>query len=140
MRLRLVAAAVVLAAVIPALALGSASVTTKLTATLTGAAEKPKGPASGKGTAAITISGTKVCWKFAFSGIGKPTAAHIHQLPKGNVVVPFGGAFKASGCTTASAALSKAITANPGGYYVNIHTAQYPGGAIRGQLSKASAY
>jgi hypothetical protein len=142
-RLRLVAAAVVIAAAIPALAFGSASATTKLTAKLSGGVEVPKGSPTGKGTATITISGAKVCWKFTFSGIGTPLASHIHKAPAGKagpVVVPFGAAFKASGCTTTTAALAKAIVAKPGAYYVNIHNAKYPGGVIRGQLSKASSY
>ena len=140
MRLRLLATAAVVAVVVPVVALGGARATTKLSATLSGAVEVPKGSPTGKGTASVTITGTKVCWKFVFSGIGKPLASHIHKAPKGKagpVVVPFGSAFKASGCTTTSAALAKAITSTPSAFYVNIHTAKYPAGALRGQLAKA---
>jgi hypothetical protein len=28
------------------------------------------------------------------------------------------------------------IVANPSAYYVNVHTAEFPGGAVRGQLAK----
>jgi hypothetical protein len=30
-----------------------------------------------------------------------------------------------------------AILANPNGFYVNVHNAEFPDGAIRGQLSEA---
>jgi hypothetical protein len=39
-----------------------------------------------------------------------------------------------SGCTTADRRLVKDIRNNPSGFYVNVHTVEYPGGAIRGQL------
>ena len=143
MGIRFVAAAVVIAAAIPTLAFGSASAT-KLAATLSGGVEVPKGAPTGKGTATVTISGSKVCWKFTYSGIDKPLASHIHKGGVGKagpVVVPLGGTFQATGCTTApSAAIANAIGANPGAFYVNIHTKKYGAGAIRGQLSKASAY
>jgi hypothetical protein len=40
------------------------------------------------------------------------------------------------GCTRAAPALVSAIVANPSNYYVNVHNAPYPEGAIRGQLSQ----
>jgi len=39
-----------------------------------------------------------------------------------------------SDCVDASDADLDAIIANPAGYYVNIHTEDFPAGAIRGQL------
>jgi CHRD domain len=129
----------VCAVAVPAVALAGGSA--KLEAKLSGAKETPKGAPAGRGSADVVVTGTKVCWEFKYSGIGKPTAAHIHKGKPGTagpVVVPFGAAFKRQGCTTAPAAVSGAIVRNPAGYYVNIHTAKFPGGAIRGQLEKES--
>ena len=141
MRLRLLLVAGLVAAVaLPAAALGRSTASTKLVANLTGGVEVPKGAPGGSGLATVTITGTKVCWAFTtIKGIKGPVAAHIHKGGPGTsgpVVVPFGGAYKAKGCTTTTAALAKAIVAKPGAYYVNIHTPKYPGGAIRGQLGK----
>jgi len=144
-RMRILAAAVVAAAAafVPATVMAgrtaSTSTGTTLTVKLSGAAETPKGAPAGTGTAAISITGTKVCWRFSgLTGIDKPTAAHIHKGAAGTagpVVVPFGAAFKPTGCTTTTAAVAKAILATPTGYYVNVHTAKFPGGAVRAQLA-----
>jgi hypothetical protein len=135
---RLIVAAGVAAVLVPAIALARPGATTTLTATLTGAGEVPKGPPLGKGTSTITISGTQVCWKSTFAGIDKPTASHIHKGGagvSGPVLVPLGAAFKPAGCTKAPLAVTNAIVAHPSLYYVNIHTAKNPAGAIRGQLA-----
>ncbi len=105
---------------------------------LSGAKEVPKGAPTGKGAADFTITGSKVCWDFTISGI-KPLAAHIHRGRAGTagpVVVPLGAAYRQQGCTTAPVAVAKAITANPSKFYVNVHTKQFPNGAIRGQLAR----
>jgi hypothetical protein len=109
---------------------------------LTGKAETPAGAPSGSGIAVISLSGKKLqaCWRFVLlKGFTKPTFAHIHMGPagtSGNVVIPLstGATFLTKGCATTTAALIKAIEANPHGYYVNIHNAKYPGGAVRAQL------
>jgi hypothetical protein len=143
-RLRLAVLAVLAAAiVVPVVALGAASSTTKLSAAMVGSTEVPKGAPHGHATAAITITGAKVCWKFTnVTGIDKTTAAHIHKGKAGTagpVVVPFGAAYKPSGCIASTAAVVKGILANPAGYYVNIHTVKYPGGAVRNQLKKVTS-
>jgi hypothetical protein len=136
-RLRVFIVAALAAALVPTVALGSGAKKIELKATLTGGVEVPKGSPNGKGSAEVYLTGTKVCWEFKYSGIDAPTASHIHKAPAhkaGPVVIPFGTAFKKEGCTTTTPALAKAIVANPGAYYVNIHTAKYPAGALRGQL------
>ena len=40
------------------------------------------------------------------------------------------------GCATAPADALAAILAEPSSYYVNVHTAKYPEGAMRGQLGR----
>jgi hypothetical protein len=108
-----------------------------LHAALTGKAETPKGDPDGSGTAEVKITGTKVCWEIHVAKVGTIMAAHIHKGKPGvagPVVVPFGAAFKSKGCTTGSASLTAAILKNPSAYYVNVHNAKYPGGALRGQL------
>jgi hypothetical protein len=138
-RLRLISLFAVIAVAVPAVALASHTSTLKFEAYLLGKSEIPKAAPSGKATAKITITGTKVCWKFlSVKGIGKPVVAHIHKggakVANGAVVVPLGGKYAATGCIASTAAIVNAIHKNPKGYYVNVHTAKYPNGAIRGQL------
>ena len=118
-------------------ATAAAQKSNSLHATLTGKAETPKGDPDGRGTAEIKITGRQVCWEIKVAGVQKIVAAHIHKGSPGvagPVVVPFGKVYKAKGCTTTTAALAAAIVKRPAAYYVNVHNAKYPGGALRGQL------
>jgi hypothetical protein len=140
MRVRLVLLGALVVALVPAIAF-AAPQKNSLHATLTGNAETPKGDSDGRGTAEIKINGKQVCWELTVSKIGKPNAAHIHKGKAGvagPVVVPLGATYKAKGCTQSTAALARAILAKPGSYYVNVHNAKYPGGAVRGQLRSDS--
>jgi hypothetical protein len=117
----------------------TASMSPELGAKLTGGVEVPKGSPTAHGIVNLDLKAGKrqVCWTFQVVGLDKTTAAHIHKAPAGKagpVVVPFGGAFKTKGCTTASKSLIEAIESHPNSYYVNVHTVKYPNGAIRGQL------
>jgi hypothetical protein len=136
MRARLVVLGVLVAAFIPAVALGALE-KSSLHASLTGAAETPKGDPDGRGTAEIKINGRQVCWELTVSKIGKPQAAHIHRGRPGvagPVIVPLGETYKAKGCIRTTLASANAIAARPGAYYVNVHNAKYAAGAVRGQL------
>ncbi|MFL5839308.1 MAG: CHRD domain-containing protein [Thermoleophilaceae bacterium] len=111
-----------------------------ITVNMNGKQETPAGSPTGKGTAKVTLNSStgKVCFRLSWTGIGTPTAAHIHKGAKGKagpVVIPFfGGTPKHSACVKAAKSLVAAIIKKPGSYYVNVHTAKFPGGAIRAQL------
>jgi hypothetical protein len=115
-----------------------------LTASLLGANERPiMGDPDGSGWFAATFNPGlgQVCYAFEVTGVEPLGAAHIHVAPAGSpgeVVIPLpptsptGG----SGCVTADRSLILAIIHNPSAYYFNVHNATYPGGALRGQLSR----
>ncbi|MGA7305880.1 MAG: CHRD domain-containing protein [Rhodothermales bacterium] len=115
----------------------------ELEAMLSGANEVPKADADGSGEAEFTLSADsmKVCYELAVENIAEATAAHIHHAPAGEngpVVValnaPADGSSK--GCVEeVSADVIKDLLQNPADYYVNVHNADYPAGAVRGQLS-----
>ncbi|MGH2455153.1 MAG: CHRD domain-containing protein [Candidatus Limnocylindria bacterium] len=114
--------------------------TTTLTATLANAGS---GDSDGSGSAEVTIDtdSGEVCWELTVANIEPAVASHIHvgaAGTDGGVVVPLdvdGFTGSSTGCGTPADADLDAIVANPAGFYVNIHTADYPAGAIRGQLA-----
>jgi hypothetical protein len=110
-------------------------------ATLTGPAEVPgPGDTDGLGFAVVTIDGTHVHYTVFAQNIGAPTAAHIHigaAGVAGDVVVPLNVNTLTNGTADVTQELANQINANPSGYYVNVHNAEFPGGAIRGQLTRA---
>ena len=116
-----------------------------LVATLTGAAEAPDpGDSDGTGTAEIELNDddNEVCWDITVANITLPaSAAHIHEGAVGvagppvvTLSPPLANG-TATGCVDASDDLVDDIIANPGDYYVNVHNADFPGGAVRGQLT-----
>ena len=114
---------------------------TALSAELAGDAETA---ADGTGTAMITLDPEtgEACWELTAEGIGAVVQSHIHvgaAGASGDVVVPLdvdGFDGTSEGCVAdQDAAALQAIIDDPAGYYVNLHTADFPGGAIRGQLA-----
>jgi CHRD domain len=111
--------------------------------TLSGAAEVPgPGDPDGSGSASLQLNPGQgeICYDLAVENIAPATAAHIHVGAvgvAGPVVVPL--APPTSGSSSACAAVARdlvlAILKNPAGYYVNVHNAEFPAGAVRGQLS-----
>jgi hypothetical protein len=116
----------------------------KATAKLTGDTEVPgPGDPKGSGTVQVTLDPDKgeVCYELSVENIQPATSAHIHKGAvgqEGPVAVPLetpkAGSVK--GCTKADRPVIIAIIEEPAGYYVNVHNAAYPKGAVRGQLSK----
>jgi DNA-binding beta-propeller fold protein YncE len=121
--------------------------------TMNGANEVP-GPGDSDGAATGTIALStetdnqvttgRVSWWINYSGIAAPTGMHIHG-PGGsagssaNVLVDLGvtttgGVGTLFGTTTTTVANINSILANPPDFYVNIHTSEFPNGAVRGQL------
>ena len=109
---------------------------------LTGAAEVPiPGDPDGTGSATLRVNPGqgRICYELTVSGIAPATAAHVHEAPVGKagpVVValqpPTDG--DSSACVTVGRKLAKEIIQDPEDYYVNVHNAAFPGGALRGQL------
>jgi glucose/arabinose dehydrogenase len=119
----------------------------QLKATLTGQAEVPgPGDPDGKGQSNVFLNqeANQVCFSIVVSDITLPAAAaHIHVGKAdvaGPVVIPLTPPDESgvsSGCASdVDPALIQAIVAKPGSYYVNVHTSDFPAGAVRGQLSK----
>ena len=118
----------------------------KLSTTLTGAEEAPgPGDPDASGVAKLRLNSGKrtICFNVSWTDVdGTVTASHIHEAPAGEpgdvVVLLFegdhAGTDSESGCVTASRALIKDIRSNPSDYYVNVHSTDFPGGAVRGQL------
>ena len=114
---------------------------------LTGEVESPDGDpvATGEATVRLRARQGQLCYQLDATNLPPAAAAHIHKASAGDsgpVVVPLktpNAAGKSSGCATAARTLVNAILAAPGSYYVNVHTAEFPNGAIRGQLTGTSA-
>jgi hypothetical protein len=111
-------------------------------AVLTGANEVPgPGDPDGVGVAGVVVNVNRgrICYVLAVKKIGPANAAHIHRGVAGvagDVVVPLRaptGGFSAD-CVAVDPALAGEIAHNPSGFYVNVHNAEFPAGAIRGQL------
>lgn len=148
------AAAAIAAVVVPMGIAVAGHTNTVLEADLTGRAEvgtsnRMAGDPNGRGEAYVFgIDGdpTTLCYVLTVDKIGTPVAAHIHEGAAGangpvvvNLAAPADG--NAADCLTEGEAgkfvgdqTVAEILANPDNYYVNVHNADYPGGAIRGQL------
>ena len=155
-RLASIAVLTVVLSVVGAVMTASGALADEKTATFTirlsGAAEVcPTAPGTcggpGTGTATITVdrNARTLCYTITTQDVALPLlAAHIHVAPVGQagpVVIPlFTEAVNAATvgptCLTGlDKNLLKAIIRNPQNYYVNVHNAAFPNGAIRGQLA-----
>lgn len=147
MRTRLVTLAVTALCGVLLLASPAGAATAVLRTTLT-AAEVPTGgdPAgSGQAYAVIDTTTGRVCTVVIVRGVAQVIAAHIHKGATGvigphaidlNTPIDYGtGIAYSLTCTVESPALIADLVANPSGYYVNVHSAGRPLGALRGQLT-----
>jgi CHRD domain/Neocarzinostatin family len=111
------------------------------------------GPGAGDpdGGAVATVAANpeagRLCFEIWARGIALPAvAAHIHEGrpgQNGGIVVPLAAPDadgRASGCVRGLDFTTVwDIARDPGAYYVNVHTSEYPDGAVRGQLFAAAA-
>ena len=141
MRKLTVLASVIVAAIITVMAPVAAG-GRPLTSELSGANEVGPGDPDGSGSAHVTLNQGQgeICFSIETSNVDNILAAHIHVGAagvNGGVVVSFDWANTGgNGCVAANADLIKQIRQDPSGYYVNVHSPEFPAGAIRSQLSK----
>ena len=101
------------------------------------------GDPDGAGTAVVRLrpAGGQVCYRLTVRNVALPAVgAHIHRADRGRagpIVVQFtspGTGGSSSGCTATPRDLIDQIQAQPSQVYVNVHTTEYPAGAVRAQL------
>lgn len=114
-------------------------------ATLSGGQEVPQrqSNALGAGTVVVEPVTRSMIATLSTSGISG-TAAHIHQGAtgiNGPIIFPLTETSPGSGIWTARATLTEAQfnTLRAGDYYFNVHSAAFPDGEIRGQITSQEA-
>ncbi len=132
--------------------------TVRLRARLNGAQEVPPADPDGRGTARMLIDAAagQVCFDLRYRDSGTPNRGHIHSGGpgvNGPIVVTFFELRSADApatdprhdeleeghlddCVSADPTLLADIVNNPGNYYVNLHNARFPGGALRCQIER----
>jgi hypothetical protein len=105
-----------------------------------GAPGDPDGSATGFITFETRLN--RVSWNVSYQNIAAPTLFHIHDGDFGTNgpvfvdlgIATTGGPGTLVNATTTTAAKVDAILADPRGFYLNLHNAEFPAGALRGQL------
>ena len=118
----------------------------RLFVSMTGIQEIPgPGDPDGNGTVEIRVNpgGGQVCWNLYARAIGPVTVAHIHRGTAGAAGPPVvtlttpDANGRSQGCTTVDRQVAREMSMAAHSFYVNLHTADHPQGAIRGQLRGA---
>jgi hypothetical protein len=116
---------------------------TAFTVNMTGSEEVPgPGDLSSTGTAEISVdpNGTQVCFTLTAGDIEGVTGAHIHEGRAGTagpiavtLIAPTTG--RSEGCVDTTASIIKGLSSGSRSFYVNVHSTDFPDGAIRAQLT-----
>ena len=114
------------------------------TAAMTGDQEVPALTTSASGTAALTWDSGGLHYRITVNGLsGAITGAHFHNAPAGqnggvvhNITGSFNGNSASGVWADPGAALLSELLA--GNLYLNVHTADNPGGELRGQVTMTS--
>jgi len=126
-------------------ATGPGSQRATLAVTMNGIQEVPgPGDPDGSGTVEVRVvpATGQVCWNLYARGIDPATGAHIHRGAAGTAPnIPFvlglttpDAAGRSQGCAIVDQRLAQELSLRAHDFYVNVHTAPHPAGAIRGQL------
>jgi hypothetical protein len=124
-------------------ATGSVAQGTSLIADLSGDNELDGGDPDGEGEFTATLRRRRLCYELDFSGLTNPNAAHIHRGADdedGPIVQSLRPQWTQDEdgarprCVRIRRTLARRIRNDDTDYYVNVHTDDYPDGAIRGQL------
>ena len=114
-----------------------------LMVSMSGIQEVPgPGDPDGNGTVEIRVTPARgsLCWNLYARAIEPATAAHIHRGAAGSAGPPVvtlttpDAAGRSQGCAAVDPALAREIAWRGHDFYVNVHSAPHPAGAIRGQL------
>ena len=115
----------------------------RLYVSMTGIQEVPgPGDPDGNGTVELRVvpSRGSVCWNLYARAIAPATAAHIHRGTAGSAGPPVvtlttpDANGRSQGCAEVDQQLVRHMSMAAQDFYVNVHNAEYPQGAIRGQL------
>ena len=119
--------------------------TLNMTAELSGGAEVPANDSPGTGTLEATYDTETMLftWTVTYEGLtGDATAAHFHGPAAADAtagpVVPIEGDLASPIEGSATLTEEQATQLQDGLWYFNVHTAQYPDGEIRGQVTAAA--
>ncbi|MGH2721047.1 MAG: CHRD domain-containing protein [Actinomycetota bacterium] len=108
-------------------------------------AEQKCGDPDGSGSASVEINSDRneLCYDITLSGISGVTAAHIHKGASGepgDVVLNLEWAGTDTGGEACLDGVDEGtlerISKDPVNHYVNVHTSEFPDGAVRGQLKE----
>ncbi|MEQ7872404.1 CHRD domain-containing protein [Sphingomonas sp. ASV193] len=128
-------------AALPAAAIAQPWGGRNLSANLRAGMETPPNNIAARGYATVKVNPgrDRACYNVSFSGLPRATMAHIHSGAMGVAGPPVvtltrTGANRFSGCARIDRALARDLVRTPGRFYVNVHSAAFPNGAIRGQL------
>jgi hypothetical protein len=112
-----------------------------LRADLSGDQEVPgPGAPNSFGTANLfaDVPNGRLCYRLGYDGIDQATMGHIHRGGPGQTGQPVIDlrldANGDEGCVPADPAVLQSVQDHPEDFYLNVHAAQYPDGAMRGQL------
>jgi hypothetical protein len=123
--------------------LATIALTTSLArAEIVGDTSAPAFAGKAKISLSLVPASKEVCYEIEVAAVDNATDAHIYKGPKGEngvSVLPLqlrADSAVSKSCAKAADDLFADISANPGNYYVQLNSKDFPKGAIRGQLSK----